>query len=118
MTLKTAVSAFAAAAALTFAAGSALAQDAITHDPAAAKSGDYVLDSSHGKITFSVVHMGYSIYTGQFTDVQAKLHLDASNPSASTLEATVPVAGIATGNAKLDEHMKTPDFFDAAKFPE
>jgi polyisoprenoid-binding protein YceI len=118
MTLKTAVSAFAAAAALMFAGGSALAADAITHDPAAVKSGDYVLDPEHGKITFSVVHMGYSIYTGQFTGVQAKLHLDAAHPSASTLDATVPVAGIATGNAKLDEHMKTPDFFDEAKFPD
>jgi polyisoprenoid-binding protein YceI len=117
MTLKTAVSALAAAAALTFAAGSALAQGAISPDPAAAKSGDYVLETTHGKITFSVVHMGYSIYQGQFTGVQAKLHLDAANPSASTLDATVPVAGLATGNAKLDEHLKTPDFFDAAKFP-
>lgn len=116
MTLKTAISAFAAAAALTFAAGSALAQDAITHDPAAAKSGEYVLDPDHGKITFSVVHMGYSVYQGQFTGVQAKLHLDAANPAASTLDAVVPVAGIATGNPKLDEHLKTPDFFDVAKF--
>jgi polyisoprenoid-binding protein YceI len=117
MTLKTAISAFAAVAALTFAAGSALA-DPITHDPAAAKGGDYVLDPDHGKITFSVVHMGYSVYQGQFTGVHAKLHLDAAHPQGSTLEATVPLAGIATGNPKLDEHLKTPDFFDAAKFPE
>jgi polyisoprenoid-binding protein YceI len=120
MTLKT-VSAFAAAAAsslaLAFAAGSALAQDALTHDPAAVKSGDYVLDPDHGKITFSVVHMGYSVYQGQFTGVQAKLHLDAAHPSASTLDATVPVDGIATGNAHLDAHLKTADFFDLAKFP-
>jgi polyisoprenoid-binding protein YceI len=120
--LKTAVSALAAAAALTFAAGSALAQgaaaDAITHDPAAVKSGDYVLDPDHGKITFSVVHMGYSIYQGQFTGVHAELHLDAAKPSASKLDAVVPVSGIATGNPKLDEHLKTADFFDLAKFPE
>jgi len=117
VTLKTAISAFAAAAALTFAAGSALAQDALTHDAAAVKAGDYVLDADHGKITFSVVHMGYSIYSGQFTGVQAKLHLDPAHLSASTLDATVPVEGVATGNPKLDTHLKTPDFFDAAKFP-
>lgn len=118
MSFKTAISALAAVAAVTFATGSALAQDALTHDPAAVKSGDYALDPDHGKITFSVVHMGYSIYQGQFTGVHAKLHLDAAHPSASTLDATVPVAGIATGNPKLDEHLKTPDFFDLAKFPE
>lgn len=113
---KSAVSALAAVAALTLSAGAALSQDALTHDPAAVKSGDYVLDPNHGKITFTILHMGYSYYSGQFTNVEAKLHLDAAKPSASTLDATVPIAGINTTNPKLDTHLKSPDFFDEAKF--
>jgi polyisoprenoid-binding protein YceI len=115
-TLTTAVSALAAAATLAL-AGSALAQTALTHNPAEVKSGDYVLDPDHGKITWEVVHMGYSHYVGQFTGVSAKLHLDAANPSASTLDAEVPVAGVSTGNPRLDTHLKTPDFFNLDKFP-
>jgi polyisoprenoid-binding protein YceI len=113
-TFAVALSALAAAAALSLSAGAASAQ--LTHNPVEAKSGDYVLDSDHGKITWSVVHMGYSTYVGQFTGVTAKLHLDAANPAGSTLDAEVPVAGISTGNARLDTHLKTPDFFNAEKF--
>jgi polyisoprenoid-binding protein YceI len=117
--LKTTLSALAAAAALSLTAGAVLAQGApaLTHNPAEVKSGDYVLDPDHGKITFTVTHMGFSYYTGQFTGVEAKLHLDAAKPSESKLDATVPVAGIATSNPKLDTHLKTPDFFNADKFP-
>jgi polyisoprenoid-binding protein YceI len=113
----TRVSALTVAAALTIAAGSAFAQSPFTHNPTEVKSGDYVLDADHGKITWEVVHMGFSHYVGQFTGVEAKLHLDAANPADSKLDVTVPVAGVATSNAHLDAHLKTPDFFDAAKFP-
>lgn len=44
--------------------------------------------------------------------------LDEANPSASSVNVTIDVAGgINSGVAKLDEHLKTPDFFDVAKFP-
>jgi polyisoprenoid-binding protein YceI len=115
--LVTRVSALTVAAALTLAAGAAFAQSAFVHNPAEVKSGDYVLDPDHGKITWEVVHMGFSHYVGQFTGVEAKLHLDAANPAASQLDVTVPVAGVATSNPHLDTHLKSPDFFDAAKFP-
>jgi polyisoprenoid-binding protein YceI len=115
--LKTALSALTAAAVLGLSAGAALAQDALTQNPAAVKSGDYVLDPDHGKISFTIKHMGFSYYTGQFTGVEGKLHLDAAKPSDSTLDATVPISGISTGNPKLDTHLKTPDFFNLDKFP-
>jgi polyisoprenoid-binding protein YceI len=114
--LTTRVSALAAAAALTVAAGSAFAAGSLVHNPAEVKSGDYVLDPDHGKITWEVVHMGFSHYVGQFTGVEAKLHLDAANPAASKLDATVPIAGVATSNPRLDTHLKSPDFFNAEKF--
>ena len=85
--------------------------------PADARPGAYVLDPAHGKITWSVSHLGFSTYVGQFRDVQAKLNLDPKNPSASTLEATIPIDRIGTLHDGLDKHLKAADFLDVAKFP-
>lgn len=98
--------------------GVAIAQaDAITQDPASVRSGSYVLDPTHGKITWSVDHMGFSTYVGQFTDVSANLELNVRNPSASRLDATVKMDSVGTFSDGLDKHLKSADFFDAAKFP-
>jgi polyisoprenoid-binding protein YceI len=110
-----ALSALAAAAALLSAAAPASAQ--FTQDPAQVQSGDFVLDTNHGKITWSVKHLGLSIYTGQFYAVSGKLHLDAAHPDASALDVSVDTAKIGTFNPKLDEELASAMFLDAPKFP-
>lgn len=98
--------------------GVALAQtDALVRDPVKVQSGSYVLDPAHGKITWSVDHMGFSTYVGQFTDVAANLDLNVRNPAASRLNATVKTDSVGTFHEGLDKHLKTADFFDTAKFP-
>ena len=99
------------------AGGAVVAQAALTQNPAEAQGGAYALDSSHGKITWSVNHLGFSTYTGQFVNVKAELKLDAANPSASTLTATVPLTDVNPANDGLKDHLQTPDFFDTAQFP-
>ena len=107
----------AAVAALSF-GGAAIAQsDALTRKPTEVRSGSYVLDTAHGKITWSVSHMGFSTYVGQFTDVSATLNLDSRNPSASRLDATVQTGSAGTFSDGLDKHLKTADFFDVANHP-
>jgi len=98
-------------------AGGVVAQSALTRAPAEVRAGAYALDSDHGKITWSVSHLGFSTYTGQFVNVQAELKLDPANPSASTLTATIPLTDVASGNAGLNGHLQTADFFDAANHP-
>lgn len=93
------------------------AQDPFTRAPAEVRSGAYVLDASHGKITWSVSHLGFSTYVGQFTDVDATLKLDSKNPAASTLQVTVKTDSVGTLNSALDQHLKTADFLDTAKHP-
>ncbi|WP_156255043.1 YceI family protein [Sandarakinorhabdus oryzae] len=96
----------------------ALAQPApLTQEPAQVQSGTYVLDPAHGKITWSVNHLGFSTYVGQFPAVSATLTLDAKRPEASRLVATVDITRIASLNAALDKHLATADFFESAKFP-
>ncbi|WP_409564392.1 YceI family protein [Methylobacterium sp. J-076] len=88
-----------------------------TQDPTQVKAGRYMLDSDHGKITWSVGHLGYSTYYGQFTGVTATLDLDPKAPTKSHLSVSVPLSGAVAGNARLEQQLAGPDFFDAGKFP-
>ncbi|MQT15558.1 YceI family protein [Segnochrobactrum spirostomi] len=81
------------------------------------RSGAFALDPAHAKIIFSTSHFGFSTYYGLFKTFDAKLNFDAKAPAKSTLEVTVQMNSVDTTNPKLDEHLESPDFFDAAKFP-
>ncbi|MGZ9099270.1 MAG: YceI family protein [Brevundimonas sp.] len=108
----------AAAASLSLLAGGAVvAQAALTQNPAEVQAGTYALDSAHGKVTWSVDHLGFSTYVGQFVNVQATLTLDPANPSASALTATIPLTEVDTNSDGLDAHLQTADFFDTANHP-
>jgi len=106
-----------AAAAVLLTSGAVVARTQTTQVPAEVRAGTYALDSEHGKITWSVSHMGFSTYYGQFVNVQAALNLDPANPSASTLTATIPLTDVASNSDGLDGHLQTPDFFDTANHP-
>lgn len=107
-----------AALSVTALSGAALAQaDALTRDPVQVQSGSYVLDPAHGKITWSVDHMGFSTYVGQFTVVAATLDLNVRNPAASKLDASVKTDSVGTFHDGLNKHLKTADFLDTSKFP-
>jgi len=99
------------------AGGAVVAQAALTRVPSEVQSGDYKLDPEHGKITWSVDHLGFSTYVGQFVNVQAELKLDPANPSASTLTATIPLTDVASNSDGLNRHLQTADFFDTANHP-
>ena len=99
------------------AGGAVVAQSAMTRVPAEVQAGAYKLDSSHGKITWSVDHLGFSKYYGQFVNVSAELTLDPANPAASTLTATIPLTDVAPNDDGLKRHLQTADFFDTANHP-
>lgn len=101
---------FAAHAALAAAPAATAAQPAV-------RSGAYKLDKAHAKLLWSVSHFGFSTYTGEFTDFDAILTLDAASPERSRLAVSVAVPSVATHNEALDAHLKSGDFFDAANHP-
>jgi polyisoprenoid-binding protein YceI len=82
-----------------------------------ATSGTYALDKSHGKVTWSISHLGFSTYVGQFSDTAATLVLDGAKPENSSLDVTVQTASVGTLNPALDTHLKSADFFNVEKFP-
>ncbi|RZI98282.1 MAG: polyisoprenoid-binding protein [Brevundimonas sp.] len=108
---------FGAAALALLTAGGVTAQAALTKVPAEVQAGAYKLDPDHGKITWSVNHLGFSTYTGQFVNVSAELTLDSANPSASSLTATIPLTDVDPNNDALKAHLQTADFFDTANHP-
>ena len=63
--------------------------DAVMREPIAVPSGDYTLDKSHSSIAFSLSHLGFSHYTAQFKNFDAKLKLDISSFDKSTVEVTI-----------------------------
>jgi len=112
---RTALGGVAALALLT--SGAVVARTQATEVPAEVRAGAYALDSAHGKITWSVNHLGFSTYYGQFVNVQATLNLDPANPSASTLTATIPLTDVDPNSDGLKAHLQTVDFFDTANHP-
>jgi polyisoprenoid-binding protein YceI len=86
--------------------------------PAFAKTETYALDSTHAHVQYAVDHLGFSTSRGAFRDVSGTLVLDTDKPETARLNVTIPVASFDSFNAKRDEHIKSADFLDAAKFPE
>lgn len=112
---------FAYAALLAAVAVPAVAQGPATQpgraDPSLAVAGSYHVDSGHTQVLFTVNHLGFSQYTGQFTQPTGTLTLDPRNPANSRVSISFPIDKVSTTVAALDAHLKRADFFDAAKFP-
>lgn len=86
-------------------------------DPARVSAGTYRADSAHTQVLFSVNHLGFNVYHGLFGDSSGTLTIDPAKPAAAKVDIEIPMSGITTTSAKLTEHLKSADFFDAAKFP-
>jgi polyisoprenoid-binding protein YceI len=75
------------------------------------------IDPAHTTIQFSVRHMMVSNVRGQFGKFSGHVEGDETKPADARIEATIQTASIDTANEKRDEHLRSPDFLDAAKFP-
>ncbi len=115
MTLR-AVSQAALAAALVVVPGLVWAQGPANPSPAAVQAGSYSVEPAHTRILFSVSHMGFSTWYGEFTGASGALTLDPAKLAASKLEISVPTGSISTSNAKLDGELKSAQWFDASQF--
>jgi len=78
--------------------------------------GTYVLDRAHTRIGFVAKHLMVAKVRGQFTDFTGSVTV-AEDVLDSTAEATIQLAGITTGAADRDAHLKSSDFFDIEKYP-
>ena len=84
--------------------------------PAGFITGNFSIDPMHSKIGFAVPHLVISSVEGRFNTFSGNLVL-TNDPSKSSVTATIDPSTLDTGMTKRDEHLKSPDFFDVAKYP-
>jgi len=85
--------------------------------PFAAHAADsYTIDPAHTFPHFSISHLGFSTMQGRFDKSSGKITLDRTAKNGS-VDIAIEAASVSTGFAKRDEHLKSPDFFNAAEFP-
>jgi polyisoprenoid-binding protein YceI len=89
-----------------------------TRDPAKVEAGTYAVEPAHTQVLFSVTHLGFSTYYGQFSGASGVLKLDPKKPESSSLEVHIPVASVTTASQKLTGELKSADWLNADAHPE
>ncbi|MFL5815348.1 MAG: YceI family protein [Bdellovibrionia bacterium] len=100
------------AAGLMAVSGSAFAADAAKVAP----TGTYNIDPVHSKVGFEIGHLVISTVEGKFNQFTGDI-VAGKKPEATKTNVEIQTASIDTANADRDKHLKSPDFFDAEKFP-
>lgn len=78
---------------------------------------NYDIDADHSSVGFKVKHLAISNVYGKFTKFSGEFSFDPNAPTSSAVNAQIDIASLTTEQVKRDEHLKSPDFFDAVKFP-
>ncbi|HEY1096033.1 MAG TPA: YceI family protein [Alphaproteobacteria bacterium] len=76
----------------------------------------YAFDPHHTMVNWQAGHFGFSHPTGKFPLVNGTLILDEKTPANSKVDVVIDATKISTGDEKFDEHLKSKDFFDVAKY--
>ena len=84
----------------------------------AAFAANYQIDPTHTQIHFTVPHLVVFKVRGNFNDFAGTVEADAASNTLSGATATIQVTSIDTRNQKRDDHLRSADFFEAAKYPE
>jgi polyisoprenoid-binding protein YceI len=82
----------------------------------AAWADSYTIDPTHTFPAFAIDHLGFSTQRGRFNSTQGKLTLDQDKKTGS-VEISIDAASIDTGLAKLEEILRSEDYFDVEQYP-
>jgi polyisoprenoid-binding protein YceI len=77
----------------------------------------YKLDPVHSHAEFKIMHLGVAYQYGRFNDIEGTVVVDEKNPANSKVDVTIKTESVDTKAEKRDEHLRSPDFFNAAQFP-
>jgi len=84
--------------------------------PVQAMSQEWQLDPVHTNFYFDVPHT-YATVRGQFTDFTGQVYFDTATPEKNRFDFEIKVDSVDTKVGKRDTHLRSPDFFDAGKYP-
>ena len=84
---------------------------------AAAQVQMWQIDPNHSAAQFSVRHLGVSTVRGAFTKVSGSATFDPSDPSKTTLNATIDAKTVDTRVEMRDNDLRSPNFLDVQKYP-
>jgi polyisoprenoid-binding protein YceI len=84
--------------------------------PLLAQARHFRVDDTHTVLGFKASTLLFDV-PGRFTRYQADIQGDPSAPEGATVRLDIDAKSINTANATRDEHLRTPDFFDVAKYP-
>lgn len=77
----------------------------------------YKVDGDHSFVNFRIKHLGLSWADGRFNALSGRFDLDVADPSKCSVSVEVRATSVDTNNAKRDQHLRGPDFFNARQFP-
>lgn len=83
-----------------------------------AYAAEYKIDTDHSQVGFRIKHLAISMVPGRFGQFSGTFSFDPAKIDASKVATTISVQSINTDNQKRDDHLRNPDFFDAAKYPD
>ena len=78
----------------------------------------YKIDAAHTTVGFTIRHMVINNVVGSFKQFEGTFEYDGADVATMKLSGKIQAASIDTGIAARDEHLRGPDFFDVAKYPE
>lgn len=78
----------------------------------------WTIDPDHSVAAFAVGHMMVNLVRGQFNQVSGVIRFDPPDLCSLSVEATIEAASLITGVPKRDEHLKSADFLDVARYPQ
>ena len=76
----------------------------------------WLIDTNHSSVGFSIRHF-FAKVPGNFDKFSGTIEFDPANPTAASVKVDIDPASINTKTQKRDDHLRSADFFDVAKFP-
>jgi polyisoprenoid-binding protein YceI len=77
----------------------------------------FEIDPVHSSVLFKVRHLNVADFYGRFNEIKGTVSFDKDSPEKSSVTAEVPIESVDTHNDKRNQHLKSPDFFNAKQFP-